>query len=219
MPAAATMDQVEDGRACAPLTALHALRNARLAAALNMLMVHAGVRPGYLHDHTPSPQHLAKQKLVALAARLSLSPHLNMVDVQVAASGGREAFKCVLVTPQPSGERAPRGVSALRMTHTQLGSALGLPCASNTPWEGAREGAKIMGSVSIQATDAQGTAQLGCSLAEHGVYVTSFWCPHAREARAWCRAFKRRAARFEADVLRPLHLRIATRVWHPPMPA
>lgn len=157
-------------------------------AELNMGLVAAGVRPGWLADFTTAAA------LRRRAARLGLAAAgLRFTDVKVRGLKGS-----VLVTADEGGAAPP---PAAVQTHESVARHLGLPC-------GSASGASDPSQCHAFIVEAVPAAE--CR-AEHRLYITSFWCRSRAQGVAWCKRFKRAARAYEREELRPRGLRLLFR--------
>ena len=166
-------------------------------------LVADGVRPAWLCASGEYSRRVVAARIRREAAwqgRLRLTP-----DLRVASDGMELGF---LVTAAPV--RVPPVV-----THAWVGRQLGLPCSSADPWS---ERARVYALVGVRRTDSNrrlritpnspvGPLGYGWRVPCEAV-VTTFWCPDASEAHAWCAQFLRHASRFQASHLAPRDLRL-----------
>lgn len=163
-------------------------------ADLNIRMVAAGLRPGWLTDD------LTVTASRALLKRMGLDGTLAVRTVKV---GGPVPLKGALIVP-----RAPGASMAMLRSHRAVAAALGIPCGSRTAWMDPT----LCHAFIVWAAPPWKVKCKAKPYERGAVYVTSFWCASRADGIRWCKAFIRRAADFVRAEGLELHFETTTTI-------
>jgi len=158
---------------------------------LNIRMVAAGVRAGWLTDWTVGASRVVLK-------RMGLSDTLAVRAVNV---GGPTRIRGALIVPVG-------GSMTVLRTHNAVATALGIPCGSRTAWMDP----SLCHAFIVWAAPPTKVKCKAMPFERGAVYVTSFWCASRTEGMRWCKAFIRRADAFISSEGLELHFQTMTTV-------
>ena len=147
-------------------------------AELNIRMVEARVRPGWL---TPAWTVRAAR---AVLRRMGLD---NILAVRAVKVGGVIRLQGALIVARGAGNP----MTMLR-SHEAVATALGIPCGARAAW-------MEPGLCHAFIVWAALPSRLGCKAQpfdDGAIRITSFWCASRADGMRWCKAFARRAGAF-----------------------
>lgn len=141
---------------------------------LNIHMVAAGIRPGWLTDWTV-------EKSLKVLKRMKLADVLTARDVQVE---GKLPLQGSLI--------APIGKMSTLTSHKAIASSLGIPCGSRQAWMDPK-----LRHAFIVWANRPCVGQCNPRHDDEGaIYITSFWCASRAVGLRWCKTFVKRAGAF-----------------------
>lgn len=163
-------------------------------ADLNIRMVAAGLRPGWLTTDWSVTATRAALKRMGLDGTLA---------VRAVKVGGPVRLQGALVVARVTG-----GSMATLRSHRAVAMALGIPCGARAAWMDPN----LCHAFIVWAAPPRKVKCKAKPYERDAVYVTSFWCASRADGIRWCKAFIRRAAAFVHAEGLELHFETTTTI-------